>query len=80
MSVTFTVQVGTTLLQVGTTTPTTNPMGVEITLNGPNATSNLPGSQTDPADFWGIFLVLIGIALAIFLARWIFGRNGPAPR
>src|SRR5262249_53800204 len=48
------------ILLVGpTTTPTTSPVG-EITIyGGPNVTYNLPGSQSDPADFYGIIAALI---------------------
>ena len=69
------------VLSVSSTTATTNPAGVEITIvGGPNATSNLPGSHSDPADLYGIVLVIVAIGVTIVLARWLFGRRGPAPR
>ena len=43
---------------------------------GPNATANIPGSHSDPADLYGIILVLVVIFVAIALARWVFGRHG----
>jgi hypothetical protein len=68
-------------VQLGTTTPTTNPAGVEITIyGGRDATSNLPGAKNDPADFYGIIAAVIAIGIAIALARWIFGRRGPVRR
>ncbi len=69
------------ILQATTSTPTTNPAGVEITIyGGPNATANIPGAQDDPADLFGIVAVFLAIGVAIVLARWIFGRRGPAPK
>lgn len=71
MSFTFQVTAG------GATVPT-NPSGpgaVITIVGGPNATANIPGSQQDPADLYGIVLVLIGIALAILVVRWVFGRG-----
>lgn len=60
-------------------TTTTLP-GTEIIISGgPNATADMPGSHSDPADFYGIVLVVIVIALAIVIARWLFGRRGPGP-
>jgi hypothetical protein len=58
--------------------PTTTLPGTEITIvGGPNATAPIPGSQSDPADFYGIVLVVVAIALAIVVTRLIFRRRGP---
>jgi hypothetical protein len=60
-------------------TPTTVPGGSIITIyGGPNATANIPGSHNDPADLYGIVLVLVVIFASIALARWVFGRRGTA--
>jgi hypothetical protein len=57
-------------------TTTTRP-GQEITVvGGPNATANIPGDKSDPADFYGIILVIVAIAVAIILTRLIFRRGG----
>lgn len=59
----------------GSTTPTTIPSG-EITVDGgPNATFDIPGTKSDPVDFYGIILVAVAIAVSIVLARWLFGRK-----
>ncbi len=60
-----------------TSTPsTTNPAGVVITLGGgPNATAHIPGPHNDPADLYGIVLVLLAIAFALIATRWLFGRG-----
>jgi hypothetical protein len=61
-----------------TTPPTTNGAGGVITIDGgPNATANIPGPRNDPADLYGIVLVLLAIGLALFATRWLFGRYGP---
>ena len=61
--------------------PTTYGAGGVITIDGgPNATSNIPGSHDDPADLYGIVLVFLAIAVALFATRWLFGRSGPKPR
>lgn len=58
------------------TPPTTNPAGVVITIDGgPNATANIPGPHNDPADLYGIVLVLLAIAVALIATRWLFGRG-----
>jgi len=60
-------------------TPTTVPGGSIITIyGGPNATANIPGSHNDPADLYGIVLVLAFIFVSIALVRWVFGRHGRA--
>lgn len=43
---------------------------------GPNATANIPGTHNDPADLYGIVVVLAVIVVAIALVRWLFGRRG----
>lgn len=59
--------------------PTTNPAGVVITIDGgPNATANVKGPHNDPADLYGIVLVLLAIAVALIATRWIFGRGRPS--
>ena len=58
-------------------TTTTVPTGVVTIVGGPNATAHIVGPHNDPADFYGIVAVIIGIAVAILLTRWIFGRPGP---
>ncbi len=67
-------------LQATTTTPTTIPGGVEITINGSSPTTHLPGAQQDSSDLYGIIFVLLAIGVAIVVARWVFGRKGSAPR
>ncbi len=68
----FTYSVSTT-----STPPTTNPAGVVITLGGgPRATAHIPGPHNDPADLYGIVLVLLAIAIALIAIRWLFGRGG----
>lgn len=64
------------------TTATTAGPGQVITIyGGPNATANIPGPQQDPADLYGIVLVILAIAIALFATRWLFGRTGrPGPR
>ena len=65
-------------LQAGSPS-TTVPGGSIITIyGGPNATANIPGSHSDPADLYGIILVLALIFVAIALVRWAFGRHGSA--
>jgi hypothetical protein len=60
-----------------TTTATTAGPGQVITITGgPNATANIPGPHQDPADFYGIVLVALAIAVAVIATRWIFGRRG----
>jgi hypothetical protein len=56
---------------------TTVPGGQVITIvGGPNATADIPGTHSDPADFYGVILALIAIFAAIVIARWLFGRGG----
>lgn len=61
--------------------PTSTLPGSVITLDSPNATSSpmVPGAHQDPADLYGIVLVVAGIAAALFASRWLFGRKGPRP-
>lgn len=60
-----------------TTTATTAGPGQVITICcGANATANIPGPQQDPADLYGIVLVILAIAVALFATRWLFGRRG----
>ncbi len=67
----FTYTVSTT-----STPPTTNPAGVVITLGGgSHATARIPGPHNDPADLYGIVLVLLAIAVALIATRWLFGRG-----
>lgn len=58
-----------------TTATTAGPGQVIIITGGPNATPNIPGPQQDPADFYGIVLVIVAIAVALFATRWLFGRR-----
>jgi hypothetical protein len=63
-----------------TTATTAAGPGQVITITGsPNATASIPGPQQDSADFYGIVLVILAIAVALFATRWIFGR-GARPR
>ena len=55
---------------------TTLPGGEITVVGGPNATANIPGDRTDPADFYGIILVVVGIGVVIILTRLIFRRSG----
>jgi hypothetical protein len=60
-----------------TSPPTTSGAGSVITIDGgPNATVPIAGPHNDPADFYGIVLVFVAIAVAIVATRWIFGRRG----
>ena len=62
------------------TPPTTGPAGAVITIDGgPNATARIVGPHNDPADFYGIVLVFLAIAVALFATRWLFGRRGGSP-
>lgn len=61
--------------------PTTTPGGVVTITGGPNATANIPGPHSDPADLFGIVLGLAAIFLAIALTRLIFRtRRGSGPK
>ena len=63
------------------TPPSTSGAGAVITIDGgPNATANIPGPHNDPADLYGIVLVLLAIAVALFATRWLFGRHAPKGR
>jgi hypothetical protein len=60
-----------------TAPPTSVGPGSVITIDGgPNATANIPGSHNDPADLYGVVLVILAIAIALFATRWLFGRRG----
>ncbi|MGH9114575.1 MAG: hypothetical protein ACRDWW_01975 [Acidimicrobiales bacterium] len=64
-------------LSASTTTPSTTAPGSVITIvGGPNATANIPGPRQDPADFYGIFLVIAAVLVAVILARLLFHRGG----
>jgi hypothetical protein len=60
--------------------PSTTGVAGVVTIDGPNATANIPGAHNDPADLYGIVLVVLAIAVALFATRWLFGRSGPRPR
>ena len=62
-----------------TATTAVGPGQIITITGGPNATANIPGPQQDAADFYGIVLVILAIAVALFATRWIFGR-GARPR
>ena len=63
------------------TPSSTSGVGVEITIDGgPNATANIPGAHNDPADLYGLVLVMLAIAVALFATRWLFGRRAPKSR
>jgi hypothetical protein len=58
------------------TTATTAGPGQVITIDGgANAPAGMPGQHQDPADFYGIILVVLAIAVALFATRWLFGRR-----
>ena len=57
------------------TPSTTNPAGVVITIDGNRPSTSVPGAHNDPADLYGIVLVVLAIAVAIVATRWIFGRG-----
>ena len=62
---------------VTSTPPTTEGQGVVITIDGgPNATAHIPGPQSDPADFYGILIVALAIAVALIATRWLFAHRG----
>jgi hypothetical protein len=62
-------------------TPTTATPGALITVNGgPNATANIPGPHNDSADFYGIFVALAIIVVAIAITRVVFGWRGGSRR
>ncbi len=73
----FTYTVSTTSTPPTTRTPpTTNPAGVVITVGGgATGTANIKGPHNDPADLYGIVLVLLAIAVALIATRWLFGRG-----
>lgn len=86
-SVSFPSSVGAVSTSSTSTPPTTNPAGVVITLGGGHTTANIPGPHNDPADLYGIVLVLLAIAVALIATRWLFGRgrdrtqgSGPTPK
>lgn len=57
--------------------PTTTSPGSVVTLVGGSAgTANIPGTHSDPADFYGLGLALIVIVVAIALTRVLFRRPG----
>lgn len=58
---------------------TTGPGSVITIIGGPNATANIPGPHSDPADFFGSALVLVLIVAAIALTRFVFRRPGRNP-
>ncbi|HVA74255.1 MAG TPA: hypothetical protein VNF71_06785 [Acidimicrobiales bacterium] len=61
-----------------TTVPQFGGPGSVITIEGgPNATANIPGPRSDPADFWGSGLVIVAILVSIAVARFVFRRPGP---
>lgn len=62
-----------------TTLVTTNPAGVVITVGGNGGNAGIPGPRNDPADFYGIVLVILAIAVALVATRWIFGRGRRDP-
>lgn len=63
-------------LAVGATTTTTGP-GAVITIDGgPGGTAHIIGPHNDPADLYGIVLVILAIAVALFATRWLFGHRG----
>lgn len=53
-----------------------------ITINGGSTrTVQVIGPHNDPADFYGIVLVFVAIAVALVATRWLFGRrSGPRTR
>lgn len=69
--------------QLSTTGPSTTvgratgPGAVVTIQGGPYTTANIPGSHTDPADFWGSGLVIVVILVSIAVARLVFRRPGP---
>jgi hypothetical protein len=57
--------------------PTTLDSGGVVTVKGgPYTTANVPGPAQDPADFYGIILVVALMLVAILASRWLFGRKG----
>ena len=57
--------------------PTTVPGGAVITIvGGPNATADIVGTHSDPADFYGIIIGLIAIFVTI---SWPVGCSEGAP-
>lgn len=55
------------------TPSTTNPAGVVITIGGNSPKQPIVGPHNDPADLYGIVLVILAIAVAIVATRLIFG-------
>lgn len=74
----FSYGVGFTWSASSTSTSTTLPTG-EITIDSGTA-PHIVGSQSDPADFYGIVLVVLAIVIALVATRWLFGRSGPRGR
>jgi hypothetical protein len=56
------------------TTATTTPS--VVTLQPASPSGGIPGDASDPADFWGIGVAIVGIVIAILLVRFIFRHNG----
>ena len=58
----------------------TSPGALITVAGGPNATANIPGPRNDSADFYGIFLALAIIVVAIAVTRVVFGWRGGSTR
>ena len=71
----FTVQVQAPTTSVASTGLAKQGPGVEITLTGPNATANIPGTYNDPADLYGFILVFVAVGLILLVSRLVSGRR-----
>jgi hypothetical protein len=68
------------LLSTPVTTSTTEPGAVITISGGSSGTAHIIGPHNDPADLYGIVLVILAIAVALFATRWLFGRGGGSKR
>jgi hypothetical protein len=73
--VAFTVQVQAPTTTVASTGLAKQGPGVEITLTGPSATANIPGSYNDPADLYGFILVFVAVGLILLVSKFVSARR-----
>jgi hypothetical protein len=59
---------------------TTTVPGSLVTLQPTGPTGRIPGDASDPSDFYGLGVAVIGIVLAIVLARWLLRGHGGQSR
>jgi hypothetical protein len=54
--------------------------GSLVTLQPTAPTGRIPGDASDPSDFYGLGVAVIGIVLAIAVARWLLRGHGGQSR